>query len=94
VAPVIARSVLTATAPLEQQGPVFAVESILSNLLVVPGLLAASLATELISARATVIAIGMLGSMVFFALQFASTRRSMVERPGEDATTLLAPDVA
>jgi len=75
VAPVIARSVLTATAPLDQQGRVFAAEAILSNLLVVPGLLAASMATDIISARATVISIGVLGALVFVALEFAATKR-------------------
>ena len=75
VAPVIARSVLTATAPLNQQGRVFAAESILSSLLVIPGLLAASMATDLLSARVTVIAIAVLGSLVFVALEFAATKR-------------------
>ena len=75
VAPVVARSVLTSTAPLGQQGRVFAAEAILSSVLVIPGLLAASLATDLVSARATVVAIGVLGALVFVLLEFAATKR-------------------
>ena len=85
VAPVVARSVLTATAPLEQQGRVFAAESILSSLLVIPGLLLAALATDLLSARVTVIAIAVLGSLVFVALEFAATKRWGGLRPLADA---------
>lgn len=86
VAPVIARSVLTATAPLEQQGRVFAAEAILSNVLVIPGLLAASMSTDMISARATLIAIGVLGTLVFAALEFAGTKRWGGLRPLPDAS--------
>ncbi|MBT5773816.1 MAG: hypothetical protein HOH95_05495, partial [Dehalococcoidia bacterium] len=87
VAPVVARSVLTSTAPIGQQGRVFAVEAILSNVLVIPGLLAASLATDLISARATVVAIGVLGTLVFIALEFAATKRWAPLQRGEGSPT-------
>jgi MFS family permease len=90
VAPVIARSVLTATAPVAQQGRVFAAEAILSNVLVIPGLLAASMATDMISARATVIAIGVLGALVFAALEFAATKRWGGLRPLPDASRPIA----
>ncbi len=89
VAPVIARSVLTATAPLGQQGRVFAAEGILSSLLVIPGLLAASMATDLISARATVIAIAVLGAVVFVALEFAATKRWAPLQRGEGLRPLV-----
>ena len=75
MAPIVARSVLTATAPVDQQGRVFAAEAVLSNVLVVPALLLAALSTDLMSARATVIFIGVIGSAVFLALEYAAIER-------------------
>ena len=75
MAPIVARSVLTATAPSEQQGRVFAAEAVLSNVLVVPALLLAALSTDLVSARATVIFLGVVGCAVFLALEYVAIGR-------------------
>ena len=75
MAPIVARSVLTATAPSEQQGRVFAAEAVLSNVLVVPALLFAALSTDLVSARATVIFLGVVGCAVFLALEYVAIGR-------------------
>ena len=89
MAPILARSVLTATAPVEQQGRVFAAEAVLSNVLVVPAILLAVLSTDLVSARATVMFIGVIGAAVFLVLEYAA-----IERGGSAAgdSTLTAAD--
>ena len=76
MAPIVARSVLSSTAPVDQQGRVFAVEAVLSNVLVVPALLLASLSTDFVSGRATVMFIGIVGSAVFLMLEYRALRRS------------------
>jgi len=76
MAPIVARSVLTSTTPLEQQGRVFAAEAVLSNILVVPALLLAALSTDLVSARATVMFIGVIGIALFLVLEYRALRRS------------------
>jgi hypothetical protein len=74
-APIIARSVLTTVAPEGQQGRVFAAEAVVSNVLVVPALLLAALSTDVISARATVMFIGLVGSAVFALLEYRALGR-------------------
>lgn len=74
MAPIVARSVLTSTAPAELQGRVFATEAVLSNLLVVPALLLAALSTDLMSARATVMLLGLTGGVLFLLLELRSLR--------------------
>jgi hypothetical protein len=69
MAPIVARSVLTATTPSELQGRVFATEAVLSNILVVPALLLAALSTDLMSARVTVMLLGLTGGALFLALE-------------------------
>ena len=84
MAPIVARSVLTVTTPPEQQGRIFAAEAVLSNLLVVPALLLASLSTDLVSARVTVMFIGVVGSAMFLLLEYRALRQS--ESAGIEAT--------
>jgi hypothetical protein len=76
MAPIVARSMLSSTAPVDQQGRVFAVEAVLSNVLVVPAILLAALSTDFVSARATVLFVGIVGSALFLVLEYRSLRRS------------------
>jgi len=86
--PIIARSVLTTTTPAEHQGRVFAAEAVLSNVLVVPALLLAALSTDLVSARATVLFIGVVGIALFLLLEYAALGRA--EPAASDAATVEA----
>jgi MFS-type transporter involved in bile tolerance (Atg22 family) len=84
--PTTARSVLTTTAPAGQQGRVFAAESVLSNALLVPSLLLVALSTDLVSARATMMLIGLIGLAVFALLEYRALRRLAA-----DPLTMVAP---
>lgn len=86
MAPIVARSVLTATAPAELQGRVFATEAVLSNVLVVPALLLAALSTDLMSARVTVMLLALIGGAVFVLLELRALRGT--RRPASDSTAV------
>jgi len=90
MAPIIARSVLTSTAPAEQQGRVFAAEAVFSNVLAVPAVLLAALSTDMASGRATMMFIGIVGGAVFLMLEYHALRR----RGWAAANPVPAPNVA
>ncbi|MDA0352062.1 MAG: MFS transporter [Chloroflexi bacterium] len=90
MAPIIARSVLTSTAPAEQQGRVFAAEAVFSNVLAVPAVLLAALSTDIASGRATMMFIGIVGGAVFLMLEYHALRR----RGWAAANPVPAPTVA
>jgi MFS-type transporter involved in bile tolerance (Atg22 family) len=86
VAPVVARSVLTIVTPAESQGRMFAAQSTFSHLLVIPILVVAGLATEIVAARATVILVGVLGATTFLLFDLAQARaRRAITAPLEPA---------
>jgi MFS family permease len=69
LAMVAARVALTETAPLGQQARVFAVQSTLTEILVVAPLLLMGVGTQYAGARPTLAAIGILGALAFLAIE-------------------------
>lgn len=91
---VVARTVLTATAPLGHHGRVFAAEAVLSQLFVIPGLLLAGLATDLVSARATLVAMAIIGTLLLVLLELVNERHEERGRRAEAMDALMAAHLA
>jgi MFS family permease len=69
VAPVGGRTILSATAPREQQSRVFAMQSTVTDILAIAPTLLAGVGVELAGARVTFAVIGVLGLAAFFLLE-------------------------
>lgn len=80
VAPIGARTVLTATAPRGEHGRVFATQATLTDVLALAPLALAGIGTEMAGARVVFLVIGAMGVVLFAALELLSIRRQSESR--------------
>jgi MFS family permease len=75
-APIAARATLSDTAPRDQQARVFACQALISHAAVLLPLLLAGAGTQVAGPRVTLLAIGVVGMVLFVALEAARMRRT------------------
>jgi hypothetical protein len=89
VAPIAARTVLTATARGREQGRVFATQAMLTDVLAITPLIIVGVGTEIAGARAMFLFVGAIGATLFIALEVLRIRSAPLPSPGP--TLELAP---
>lgn len=74
IAPIAARTVLSATAPITEQGRVFATQAMMTDIIAILPLILAGVGAEMAGARATFLVVAALGAALFLALEVARLR--------------------